>query len=78
MPPAKADGQAHPNSLFNGSLTPTQLAAEVGHCLRSHYSGVLDEPVPNELTILVRRLQESEEGASSPGPSKADAKPPEP
>lgn len=35
----KADGQAFPSSPFYGSLSATQLAAEIGHCLRSQHAG---------------------------------------
>jgi len=73
-PPIKPDGQPHPNSPFNGSLTMAQLAAEIGRCLRSRHAGALKEPLLDELAILVRRLQEREQGTRPPGPSEPDTK----
>jgi anti-sigma factor NepR-like protein len=62
-----ASGSAHnkagSNSPFDGSLTPAQLTAEIGRCLRPMYQASLTEPLPQELEALVRQLQEREQGA---------------
>ena len=58
-----AHNQAGSNSPFDGSLTPTQLTAEIGRCLQPMYQASLTEPLPQELEALVRQLQEREQGA---------------
>ena len=64
-----ASGSAHDkagsNSPFDGSQTPTQLAAEIGRCLQPMYQASLTEPLSQELEALVRQLQKREQGAAS-------------
>jgi len=62
----RADGAEGPRSV-TGSLTPAQLAAEIGLSLRSQYQVCLNESLPDELAALVRQLQEREDEA---GPSR--------
>jgi len=49
------------NSPFRGSLRPAELAAEIGRCLKSRYRVTPEEPLPEDLTALVRQLQQREE-----------------
>jgi len=56
-----ANDKAGSNSPFSGSLTAAQLTAEIGRCLRPMYQAALNEPLPQELEVLVRQLQEQKE-----------------
>ena len=63
--PASGAGNDKVGSIspFDGSQTSAQLTAEIGRCLRPMYQASLTEPLPQELEILVRQLQEREQGA---------------
>jgi hypothetical protein len=60
-------GAAGPVGLrsITGSLTNTQLAAEIGRSLQSRYQASLNEALPEELAALVHQLQEREEQSGS-------------
>jgi hypothetical protein len=62
----RSDGGGGANSPFNGSLTNTQLAVEVGRSLRSWSQAALSEPLPDDLAVLVRKLEERESGTFPP------------
>ena len=49
------------NSPFGGAQPPAELAAEIGHCLKSRYRVIPEEPLPEDLAALVRQLQQREE-----------------
>jgi hypothetical protein len=51
------------NNPFRGSLIPAELTAEIGRWLQSQHPVPLQEPLPEELASLIRRLQEREGGA---------------
>jgi hypothetical protein len=51
------------NNPFRGSLAPAELTAEIGRWLQSQHPVPLQEPLPEELASLIRRLQEREGGA---------------
>jgi len=59
-----ADGPVGLRSI-TGSLTNTQLAAEIGRSLQSRYQASLNEALPEELAALVRQSQEREEQSGS-------------
>ena len=56
--PGPANDEAGSDNLFNGSLTPAQLTAEIGRCLRPMYQAALNEPLSQEIEVLVHLLQE--------------------
>lgn len=47
---------------FRESLTPAELAAELGRCLQVQHPVALEEALPDELASLVRRLSERNDG----------------
>jgi hypothetical protein len=51
-------GYATANSPFSGSLLPAEIAAEIGRCLQARYQPIPEEPLPENLAALVRKLQE--------------------
>jgi len=59
---AKPNGGA--NSPFRGALTPAELTTEIRRWLQSQHPVLLQEPLPEELASLIRRLQEQEGGPS--------------
>jgi len=59
---AKPNGGA--NSPFRGALTPAELTTEIGRWLQSQHPVPLQEPLPEELASLIRRVQEREGGPS--------------
>ncbi|KMO34740.1 hypothetical protein VP06_13525 [Methylobacterium aquaticum] len=50
---AASYGQTH---MTASSLADALLLAKIGHDLRALYTGVTDEPVPQELDTLIGRL----------------------
>jgi hypothetical protein len=50
------------NNPYRGSLTPAELAAEVGRWLQAQHPVSLQEALPEELASLVSQLGEREDG----------------
>lgn len=50
------------NNPFGGSLTPAELAAEIGRWLQVQHPVALEEVPPDELASLIRRLRERVDG----------------
>ena len=50
------------NNSFRGSLTPAELAAEIGRWLQVQHSVALEEALPDELASLIRQLGERKNG----------------
>ncbi|HZH52089.1 MAG TPA: hypothetical protein VEZ16_09445 [Microvirga sp.] len=46
------------NNPYDRSPKSARLAAAVGHCLRSRWVASRAEPLPENLAVLVRRLEE--------------------
>ena len=50
------------NNPFRGSLTPAELAAEIGRWLQVQHPAVLEEALPDELASIIRQLGERKNG----------------
>ncbi len=50
------------NNPFRGSLTPAELAAEIGRLLQVQHPVALEEALPDELASLIRQLGERKNG----------------
>ena len=50
------------NNPFRGSLTPAELAAEIGRWLQVQHPVALEEALPDELASLIRQLGERKNG----------------
>jgi hypothetical protein len=46
------------NNPFRGSLTPAEVAAEIGRWLQVQHPVALQDVLPDELASLIRRLRE--------------------
>ena len=53
------------NNPFRGSLTPAELAAEIGRWLQVQHPVALQEVLPDELASLIRQLGERGDGKPS-------------
>jgi hypothetical protein len=59
---AQASNLLGTNNPFRGSLTPAELAAEIGRWLQVQHPVALQEMLPDELASLVSQLGEREDG----------------
>jgi hypothetical protein len=59
---AQASSLLGANNPFRGSLTPAEIAAEIGRWLQVQHPAVLEEALPNELASLIHRLGERKDG----------------
>jgi len=55
------------NNPYDGSPKSARLAAAVGHCLRSRWVASPAEPLPENLAVLVRRLEERDSNEEREG-----------